>query len=106
MSRLVVNSHWFAEQVTDAVAAYGASPPPTVLRETVLLETVVLSILNHDSAIASAASRMTTAADGRPCIEMGSRRTHEEAEAAAPGAPVRMVRVRVNRSGVPPRGEY
>jgi MurNAc alpha-1-phosphate uridylyltransferase len=39
MSRLVVNSHWFAEQVTDAVAAYGASPPPTVLRETVLLET-------------------------------------------------------------------
>jgi MurNAc alpha-1-phosphate uridylyltransferase len=39
VSRLVVNSHWFAEQVTDAVAAYGASPPPTVLRETVLLET-------------------------------------------------------------------
>ncbi|MGG5818855.1 nucleotidyltransferase family protein [Falsiroseomonas sp. HW251] len=37
--RLVVNSHWFAEQVTDAVAAYGASPPPVVLRETVLLET-------------------------------------------------------------------
>jgi len=39
ISRVVVNSHWFAEQVTDAVAAYGASPPPTVLRETVLLET-------------------------------------------------------------------
>lgn len=39
ISRLVVNSHWFAEQVTDAVEAYGAVPPPTVLRETVLLET-------------------------------------------------------------------
>ena len=49
----------------------------------VLLETVVLSILNHDSAVASAASRMTSAAGGRPCIEMGSRRTHEEAAVAA-----------------------
>ncbi len=51
--------------------------------EAVLLETVLLSIYNHDSAIASAASRMTTAAAGRPCIEMGSRRTHEEAAVAA-----------------------
>ncbi|MGZ4495346.1 MAG: nicotinate phosphoribosyltransferase, partial [Nocardioides sp.] len=51
--------------------------------EAVLLETVLLSILNHDSAIASAASRMTWAANGRPCIEMGSRRTHEEAAVAA-----------------------
>ena len=51
--------------------------------EAVLLETVLLSILNHDSAIASAASRMTNAAGGRPCIEMGSRRTHEWAAVAA-----------------------
>ncbi|GAA5034136.1 nicotinate phosphoribosyltransferase [Terrabacter aeriphilus] len=51
--------------------------------EGVVLETLVLSILNHDTAIASAASRMTTAAGGRPCIEMGSRRTHEEAAVAA-----------------------
>ncbi len=49
----------------------------------VLLETLVLSILNHDSAVASAASRMTSAAGDRPCIEMGSRRTHEEAAVAA-----------------------
>ncbi|WP_457252317.1 nicotinate phosphoribosyltransferase [Pedococcus sp. P5_B7] len=49
----------------------------------VVLETLVLSILNHDSAIASAASRMTSAAGERPCIEMGSRRTHEEAAVAA-----------------------
>jgi nicotinate phosphoribosyltransferase len=51
--------------------------------EAVLLETVLLSILNHDSAIASAASRMTWAAGSRPCIEMGSRRTHEEAAVAS-----------------------
>lgn len=51
--------------------------------EAVVLETVLLSIYNHDSAIASAASRMTWAAGTRPCIEMGSRRTHEEAAVAA-----------------------
>jgi nicotinate phosphoribosyltransferase len=51
--------------------------------EAVLLETLLLSILNHDSAVASAASRMTCAAAGRPCIEMGSRRTHEESAVAA-----------------------
>src|SRR4051812_25380648 len=51
--------------------------------EAVLIETVLLSIYNHDAAIASAASRMTLAAGDRPCIEMGSRRTHEEAAVAA-----------------------
>jgi nicotinate phosphoribosyltransferase len=51
--------------------------------EGVLLETLVLSILNHDAAVASAASRMVGAAAGRPCIEMGSRRTHEWAAVAA-----------------------
>ncbi len=51
--------------------------------EAVILETLVLSVLNHDSAIAAAASRMTVAASGRPCLEMGSRRTHEEAAVAS-----------------------
>ncbi|MGH3321547.1 MAG: nicotinate phosphoribosyltransferase [Streptosporangiaceae bacterium] len=51
--------------------------------EAVLLETLALSILNHDCAIASAASRMVRAAGDRPLIEMGSRRTHEEAAVAA-----------------------
>ena len=51
--------------------------------EAVVIETLLLSIYNHDSAIASAASRMTQAAGDRPCIEMGSRRTHEEAAVAA-----------------------
>jgi nicotinate phosphoribosyltransferase len=49
----------------------------------VVLETLALSILNHDSAVASAASRMTAAAGNRPCIEMGSRRTHEDAAVAS-----------------------
>ncbi len=51
--------------------------------EAVVLETVLLSIYNHDSAIASAASRMTWAAGDRPCIEMGARRTHEAAAVAS-----------------------
>ncbi|CCH86835.1 Nicotinate phosphoribosyltransferase [Modestobacter italicus] len=51
--------------------------------QAVLLETLVLSVLNHDSAIAAAGARMVGAACGRPCIEMGSRRTHEEAAVAA-----------------------
>ena len=51
--------------------------------EAVVLETVLLSILNHDSAIASAAARMIGAAGDRPCIEMGSRRTHEQSAVAA-----------------------
>ncbi len=51
--------------------------------ECVVLETVILSIMNSDSAIASAAARMVTAADGRPIIEMGSRRTHEYAAVTA-----------------------
>ena len=51
--------------------------------EAVVLETLALSVLNHDCAIASAASRMVTAAGGRPLIEMGSRRTHELAAVAS-----------------------
>ncbi|MFC0602099.1 nicotinate phosphoribosyltransferase [Streptomyces palmae] len=51
--------------------------------EAVLLETVVLSILNHDSAVAAAASRMSVAAGDRPLMEMGARRTHELSAVAA-----------------------
>ena len=53
------------------------------LGECIVLETLVLSVLNHDSAIASAAARMVLSAGGRPLIEMGSRRTHEQAAIAA-----------------------
>jgi nicotinate phosphoribosyltransferase len=65
---------------------FPGSPVLTVrapFAEGVLLETLVLSVLNHDSAIASAAARMVAAACERPCIEMGSRRTHEEAAVAS-----------------------
>ena len=48
-----------------------------------LLETLVLSVLNHDCAVASAAARMHDVANGRHLIEMGGRRTHEEAAVAA-----------------------
>jgi nicotinate phosphoribosyltransferase len=49
----------------------------------VILETLVLSVLNYDSAVASAATRMVSAASGRPLAEMGSRRTAEWSAVAA-----------------------
>ncbi len=51
--------------------------------EAVILETLALSVLNFDSAIAAAASRMTSAAGDRPCLDMGARRTHEQSAVAA-----------------------
>ncbi len=65
---------------------FPGSPVLTVsgsFAEAVVLETLALSVFNHDCAIASAAARMVTAAGGRPLIEMGSRRTHEQAAVAA-----------------------
>lgn len=53
-----------------------------------LLETLLLSILNHDCAVASAASRMTIAAHGRPCMDMGARRAHERAAISAARAAI------------------
>lgn len=51
--------------------------------EAVILETLILSVLNYDSSIASAAARMVSAAEGRPLAEMGSRRTGERSAVAA-----------------------
>jgi len=51
--------------------------------EAVLLETLALSVFNYDSAVASAAARLVSAADGRPLAEMGSRRTGERSAVAA-----------------------
>ena len=64
----------------------GGSPVLTVegtFGETVLLETLVLSVLNHDSAVAAAAALIVDAAEGRPVIEMGSRRTDAESAVAS-----------------------
>ena len=66
---------------------YGAGSPVLTVEgtfgEAVLLETLVLSVLNHDSAVAAAASLVREAAGERPVIEMGSRRTDNEAAVAA-----------------------
>src|SRR5690625_2318250 len=56
--------------------------------EGVILETLALSVLNYDSAVASAASRMTSAAGSRPCLETGTRRAREQAAVAAARASV------------------
>lgn len=65
---------------------FPGSPVLTVegtFAEAVLLETLVLSVLNHDSAIATAAARMSIAAGDRPLAEMGSRRAGEDSAIAA-----------------------
>ena len=51
--------------------------------EAAVLETLVLSVLNYDSAVASAAARMVDHAGGRSLLEFGGRRTHEQAAVAA-----------------------
>ena len=56
--------------------------------EACIIETVILSILNHDSAVATAASRMSASARHRPCLEFGARRTHETAAVHAARAAV------------------
>ncbi|MDR6907831.1 nicotinate phosphoribosyltransferase [Agromyces sp. 3263] len=67
-------------------AYFPGSPLLTIqatFAEAVMLETVVLSTLNYDSSVASAAARMVSVALGRPIAEMGSRRTSELAAVAA-----------------------
>lgn len=56
--------------------------------ECTLLETLLLSVLNYDSAVAAAASRMSAAAGDRPCLDMGGRRTNEYAAVAAARASI------------------
>src|SRR5690606_23782072 len=55
--------------------------------DAVVLETLALSVLNHDSAVATAAARMSIAAGERPLAEMGSRRAAEHSAVAAARAP-------------------
>ncbi|GLI28470.1 nicotinate phosphoribosyltransferase [Agromyces rhizosphaerae] len=67
-------------------AYFPGSPLVTVqgsFAEAVVLETLILSVLNYDSAVASAAARMSSVALGRPLAEMGSRRTNERSAIAA-----------------------
>lgn len=65
---------------------FPGSPVLTVegtFAEAVILETVALSVLNHDSAVATAAARMSVAAGDRPLAEMGARRAAEQSAVAA-----------------------
>ncbi len=74
------------EGYREGEAYFPGSPILTVdgtFAEAVILETLVLSVLNYDSAVASAAARMVSAAQGRPLAEMGSRRANERAAVAA-----------------------
>lgn len=84
-----LEAHAFRGEVTayrDGEVFFPGEPVLTVeasFGEAVVLETLLLSVCNHDSAVAAAASRMLVAARGRPLFEFGSRRTHEQAAVAA-----------------------
>ena len=84
-----LRSYRFKGDVTgypDGELFFPYSPVLTVeggFAECVVLETVVLSILNHDCPVASAAARVRDVADGRMLIEGGSRRTDPDAAVAA-----------------------
>lgn len=80
--RFTGDMHGYAE----GECYFPGSPLLTVegtFAECTLLETLLLSILNYDCAVAAAASRMTIAAHGRPCFDMGARRAHERAAVSA-----------------------
>lgn len=49
------------------------------LAEAQLVETFILSAINHATMIASKAARVVLALDGRPALEFGTRRTHPDA---------------------------
>ena len=55
------------------------------LIEAQLLETTILLLINHQSLIATKASRIVNAATGRPVMEFGARRAHN-VDAAVLGA--------------------
>ena len=84
-----LRSYRFSGDVTgypDGELFFPYSPVLTVeggFAECVVLETVVLSILNHDCPVASAAARVRDVADDRLLIEGGSRRTDPDAAVAA-----------------------
>ncbi len=84
-----LRSYRFGGDVTgypDGELFFPYSPVLTVeggFAECVVLETVVLSILNYDCAVASAAARVRDVADDRLLIEGGSRRADPDAAVAA-----------------------
>lgn len=79
----------FSGEITgypDGEIFFPYSPVLTVVgsyAECVVLETVILSILNHDCAVAGAAARVTDSANSKALIDGGSRRTDPDAAVAA-----------------------
>ena len=74
--------------VTEGTVIFPGEPILTVrapVIEAQLIETYVLLCINHQSLIATKASRMVRVAGGRPISEFGSRRAHGE-DAAVLGA--------------------
>jgi len=74
--------------VPEGTVIFPGEPILTVRAPTIeaqLIETYILLALNHQSLIATKASRMVRAAKGRPISEFGSRRAHGE-DAAVYGA--------------------
>jgi len=70
----------------DGELFFAYSPVLTVeggFAECIVLETLLLSILNHDCAVAAAAARVRDAAPDRLLLEGGARRTDPEAAVAA-----------------------
>ncbi len=84
LARLPVQRH--RSGATPRARCTSPTPPSSSssrrFAEAVLLETLLLSIYNHDSADRVGGVPDDAAAGDRPCIEMGSRRTHEEAAVA------------------------
>ena len=84
-----LRSYRFGGDVTgypDGELFFPYSPVLTVegtFAECLVLETVVLSIINHDCAVASAAARVRDVAGDSQLIEGGSRRTDPDAAVAA-----------------------
>src|SRR5690625_2260812 len=81
--------NWLSEyRFTGDIYAYAEGEPyfphspimqvESTFAEAVILETYLLSVHNYDTAVASAASRMTMAAGGRPCIEKIGRASRRE----------------------------
>ena len=79
--------------VPEGTAVFPYEPLITVrapIIEAQILETTILLLINHQSLIATKASRIVRAANGRPVMEFGARRAHS-VDAAVFGARAAMI---------------
>lgn len=74
------------DAVTDGTLVFAGAPLMRVTADIIeaqLLETLVLSMVNHGTMVASKAARIVHAAGGRAVLEFGTRRTHPDAAIGA-----------------------